>query len=908
MIRLPGIRRVMHIDRAPSAVEHAVDDELQFHLDEAIRELVAQGYSPDEARREARRRFGDVTRTREHLASIDRAITSSRQRGEWFAGLGQDVRHAWRGLRHTPAFSAGVVLTLALGIGATTAMVGIVDQLLFRPPRYLPAPASVHQLYFAITQGGTEHAQSSMQYRRYRDVVDWSRSLDQVVAYTDEQLVVGRGEGAADRNVVGASASLWTMFGARPAIGRFYTATEDAPPASARVAVLSYAYWQSAYGGRRSVLDSTLVVGANRYRVIGVAPRGFNGFSLEMPAMFVPIAAIGADQFGSAFPPGGPSWDRTYSLTFIEVYARSRPGVSDAAVASDLTGVFRRSQAERQLEQPGVTSVAAGHPRAVLSSVSDRRGPEPGPESKVGLWLVGVSVIVLLIACANVANLLLARAIGRRRETAVRVALGAGRARLLRQVLTESIVLALIGGAGAVAVAQWGGAAVRLSFARNFAWTTVTTDPRILLFTAAVAVATGVITGALAGLSAMRGDLADALKAGAREGHGRQSVARTTLVLVQAALSVVLLVGAGLFVRSLRHVQEVDLGFDAEHLLWAQPQLRGGTLDSAHDAQLRAALVARADHTPGVDAATQMVSVPFRRQWDPDLFVNGSDSVARAAQLEGQSVSAQYFATVGTRILRGRPISTIDRIGMPLVTVVSESMAQRLWPAQDPIGKCMRLRSDTLPCFSVVGVAENIKTSSLGDEPQYQFYVSAEQTGMTGGLFVRTHAPASTQAELVRRSMQAIMPDPAYVRVTPMSEILDPALASWRLGARMFTMFGVLALIVASVGLYSVIAYGVARRTHEIGVRIALGASARRLVAHVVRQGLLIAGVGIVIGAVPAVLSGRWIAPLLFKESPHDPVVFGAVAIVILAVAVVASWAPAVRAAHVNPVEALRSD
>ncbi len=908
MIRIAGIRRAMRIDRAPRGVEHAVDDELQFHFDETIRELVAQGHSPDEARREAQHRFGDVRRVREQLASIDHATTSSRQRAEWFAGLGQDVRHALRGLRHTPAFTAGVVLTLALGIGATTAMVGIVDQLLFRPPRYLSNASSVHQLYFAITQGGTEHARPTMQYRRYRDVVDWSRSLDQVVAYSDEQLVVGLGDGAADRSVVGASASLWTMFAVHPVIGRFYSPLEDAPPAGARVAVLSYAYWQSAYGGSRSVLDSSLVVGANRYRVIGVAPRGFNAFSLEMPVMFVPIAAIAADQYGSAFPAGGPSWDRTYALTFLELYARSRAGLSDAAVASDLTGVFRRSQAERKLEQPGVTSVAAGHPRAVLSSVSDRRGPNPGPESKVGLWLVGVSVIVLLIACANVANLLLARAIGRRRETAVRVALGAGRARLLRQVLTESVVLSLIGGAGAVAVAQWGGAVLRLSFARKVAWTSVTTDPRILLFTAALAIATGIITGALAGLSAMRGDLADALKAGAREGHGRQSVARTTLVLVQAALSVVLLVGAGLFVRSLRNVQDVDLGFDAEHLLWAQPQLRGVTLDSAHDAQLRAALVARAQHTPGVDAATQMVSVPFRREWDPDLFVNGSDSVSSSAQLEGQGVSAGYFATVGTRILRGRPISAMDRIGMPLVTVVSQSMAERLWPAQDPIGKCMRLRSDTTPCFSVVGIAENIKTSSLGDEPQYQFYVSAEQAGMTGGMFVRTQAAASTQAEQVRRSMQAIMPGPAYIRVTPMSEILDPAVGSWRLGARMFTMFGVLALIVAWVGLYSVIAYGVARRTHEIGVRIALGASAPRLVAHVVRQGLLIAAAGVVLGAIPAVLSGRWIAPLLFKESPHDPVVFGAVALAILVVAVVASWAPALRAAHVNPIEALRSD
>ena len=826
----------------------------------------------------------------------------------WLHGLAQDIRYAARGLRLKPGFTLAVTATLGLGIGANATMFGIVDRLLFRPPTYLISPTLVHRLYLERVYEGKEFFGSSFQYPRYKDVERWSRTLDQTLAYSGQTDAVGVGAATRQLQVATASASLWNFFDVKPVIGRFFTPAEDVPPSGTNVAVLSYSYWQSEYGGRNSALGKPIDIGSNRYTIIGVAPRGFAAMSAETPAAFIPITAA-QNGNGMFARHDGKNYSNTYNMSWLELYARQKPGFSQQTVTTDVTGAFRRSYQAQLDEQPRMTPMAIAKPRAVVGPVQYERGPNQGSSAKVALWLLGVAGIVLLIACANVANLLLARAIRRRREVAVRLALGISRARLLRQLFTESVMLALLGGAAGLLFAQWGGSVLRAALLPNVEWTHPIADGRVLVFSALVALGAGLVAGLAPAFQSGRADLTAALKAGPREGGSRRSRARSTLLVVQAAFSVLLLVGAGLFVRSLHNVQRLDLGYDADHLMWVSPETRTAKLDSAQMVALLTSLLQRARNTPGVVAAARGVSLPFWMTWENDLHVQGIDSVSRLGEFKMQSVSPGYFAAVGTPILRGRGIIEEDRAGAPWAMVVSQSMAAKLWPGKDPIGKCVRMNADTMPCNYVVGVAHDIKDGTLDDTPSMHYYLSdLQHYPNTGGVFVRVRGNAADQAEAVRRSMQREMPGDGYVTTNPFSKILEMSIRSWKLGAAMFAVFGAVALLLAAMGLYSVVAYSVAQRTHEMGVRIALGADARDLVRLVLREGLSVALLGIAIGAVLALAAAHWIAPLLFNESARDPAVFVLVALLLAAVAAAASLVPALRASRVDPAQALRAD
>jgi putative ABC transport system permease protein len=516
-------------------------------------------------------------------------------------------------------------------------------------------------------------------------------------------------------------------------------------------------------------------------------------------------------------------------------------------------------------------------------------------------------VIVLLIACANVANLLLARALRRRKEIAVRLALGVSRARLLAQLFTESVVLALLGGLAGLLVAEWGGAVLRAQFLAKSSQVSVMGDGRTLIFVGVAAVGAGLLTGLAPALQAWRVDVAGHLKAGAREGAVQRSRTRVALLVLQAALSVVLLVGAGLFVRSLRHVRVIPLGYDVDPVLLVDLNMRGVQLDSAHRIVLRHELLAAAQAIPGVERASRQLTVPFWNTWNLDLHVAGIDSVQRLGEFDLNAVTPEYFSTLGTRLLRGRGIEAQDGEQAPRVMVVSQAMAKALWPSRDPIGQCVRVGADTVPCTYVVGVAENIKSQQLGDDPGLFYYLSEPQWHPEqGGLFLRTRGQAARYAENIRRRLQQLMPGASYVTVTPLRDILGEQTRSWQLGATMFLAFGALALALAAIGLYSVMAYTVSQRTQELGVRAALGAQQRDLVRLVVNEALTLGTAGIVIGVVIALASGQWLGPLLFQESPHDPLVFGFVTVVLLGVTVLASFVPSRRAAQVDPLVALR--
>jgi putative ABC transport system permease protein len=908
MARIPGVRRFFRLEPNRSRVDDDVDRELAFHFEMTMRELMSNGMSEDDARREARRRFGDVAITREKLAAIDRARVDQRRRQDWWEAIGQDLRYAIRGLRNKPGFTLGIVITLALGIGANAAMFGIVDRLLIRPPAYLLDPSRTHKLYFASMFRGEEYKGNNQSYKRFTEVAEGSHTFDRVAAFWNWKVAVGVGNDAIERTVGSVSASFFTFFSARPVIGRWFTPDEDHPPAGAAVAVLGYRYWQDHYNGATDVLGKKLNIGRQAYTIIGVAPDEFNGTSLTAPAAFVPITAVVGDLFGGG-PVTSDRWYTGHNMHWLEIIAHRKPGVSLEAATADLTTVFQRSYIAWGLKEKSQPPISEAKPRGIVASIIAERGPNQRAQSKVALWLVGVAAIVLLVACANVANLLLGRALRRRREIAVRIALGVGRARLLAQLFTESVLLALLGAIGGLLVAQWGGGLLRSSFGKDVDWTGTFADSRTILFAAVIAIGTGLLTGLAPALQSRNADLTTSLKAGAREGTFHRSRLRTALVILQGALSVVLLTGAGLFVRSLHNVNAVKLGFDADHIAYVNLSMRDVKLDSVRARTLRDQLAERASALPGVVSATRMSTVPFYFSWNDDLFVSGIDSVSKLGEFFIQTGSPNFFETVGTRILRGRGFTTDDRAGSPKIMVLSESMAKRLWPTADALGKCIRVGADTMPCTTVVGVAEDIRQGRLTGAPGYTYYMPQMQVAADGGgLFVRTRADARTQTETLRRELQRLMPGTAYLTVQPLRDILDPNYRPWQLGATMFTIFGLLALVLAAVGLYSVIAYAAAQRMHEMGVRVALGAQSRDVIRIVVGEGLRLALVGIVVGTVAALVTSRFVAKLLFDVPAKDPMTLTVVTVTLLSVAIAASLAPALRASRVDPSVALRSE
>jgi len=821
--------------------------------------------------------------------------------------LRQDLAYAARGLRRKPAFTIAVALTLALGIGANAAMFGIVDRLLFRPPPLLRDAALTHRIYTAETYRGTEHIGSVGRYARYVDLTKWTSSFSRTAGYSTRAMAVGVGDAAREMQVGVVSASFFDFFDAPPVLGRYFTAAEDQPPAGQPVVVLSHAFWETRYAKRRDVLGEKLQIGPTIYTVIGVAAPGFVGLSVDRPpAAFIPITSYAA---GAGVTAAGKSWWTTYSWGWMQMIATRKPGVTIAEATSDLTQAEVRSYQAQREEQPRVPSLELAKPRAMAGSILAERGPNATSVGKVATWVGGVSVLVLLIACANVANLLLARAISRRREVALRVALGVRPLRLATQFLVESLLLSALGGLAGLMIAHGAGRVLRASLFEGSEAANGFRDPRTLGFALVVSVLVGVVSGLAPIVQARRTDLTNDLKAGMRDATYGRSRLRPVLLGVQAALSVVLLVGAGLFVRSMRNASSVRLGFDVEPVLLVDINNRGTVLDSAAAVQLRERLYDAAASMPEVVSVSRQTAVPFWSMTSLSLFVAGIDTVGRLGQFDMNAVSPSFFTTVGTRIIRGRGITDADVATAPRVMVVSDRMGKTLWPGRDPIGQCVRVSADTMPCTYVVGIAEDIKEQSLGaDSSRYYYLPAAQYRPAQGGLFVRVRGVGAARVDAIRRRLQREMPGASYVTVTPLAKIIGGEMRSWRLGATMFVAFGALAIVLAAVGLYSVIAYNVAQRTHELGVRRALGAQAGDVVRLVVGEGIRVAGVGVAAGVVLALVSGRWIAPLLFQVSPRDPAVFVAVTAVLLVIAALASWIPATRASRVDANTALRAD
>lgn len=822
--------------------------------------------------------------------------------------LTRDVRYAVRGLRRSPGFTTTVVVTLALGIGATATMYHVVDQLLYRPLAYLRDPGSVHRVYWQWEDRTISRTTRTTSYRRYLDFTAATASFSHYAAFSERDVAVGDGEWARERRIAAVSAAYFDFFAARPVLGRFFTAAEDVTPRGAEVVVLSHEFWQTEFGGQH-ILGQWLQVGDVRLRVIGVAPKRFAGVNdAAPPVLWMPITT-----FAGSVPATSDArtYFTTYSWGWVNVLVRRRPEVAVAQANADASQAFIESWRSEGIAEPALRPVESANPRAVVGAVRPGAGPNPALEERTARWVSIVAVLVLLIAWANVANLVLARALRRQRETAVRLALGVSRRRLVLQSVLECTVLALGGGAAAGLVAQWGGAVIRQTLVRSAVATSVLTDWRSLGVTFAIALGSGLLAGMVPAFLASRtGDLAGSLRAGMRTGPREGARIRATLLVVQASLSVTLLVGAAVFVRSLQAVKALPMGYDAERVVLMNRVIRGIPLDDSTQIPLRTALLAAAASHPDVESAAWVSSAPFVSTSSTSLWVQGVDSVGRLGVFTLQATTPGYFRTMGTRIVRGRAFAAEDRLGAPEVLVVSESMARVLWPGGDAIGKCVIVWRADQPCRTVIGIAEDMVQNDLAAGTRYHFYLPIDQYTRTwgNGMLLKLRGDAVVQGERVRAALQRLMPGSSYLTVRPLQAIVSDAQASWRIGATMFVAFGALALVVAAVGLYGVVAYNVAQRTSELGVRVALGAQRSDVLRLVVGEGVRFTAAGVGFGLVAAALAAPWIQPLLFRQSARDPVVFGAVGALMLVVALASSAVPALRASRTDPAGVLRAE
>jgi len=905
MRRLLGkarIRPIMRLSRGGLDVG-AIDDELRFHIECRVEELTAEGIADADARAAALQDFGDWARHRGEVIAIDRRSLRETHMREFIESVGADVRHAVRDVRRHPWFALAVIVTLGAGVGVNAALFSVLDRVFLRPPAQLIDPSTVSRIYAGVLSANGERTfNREFSYATYQDFARWTGTTSHMAGFLSMRTAIGDGESARVDRFAAVTASYFDFFEARPVLGRFFGPDDDRTPSGARVAVLADGYWRTQFGAR-DIVGKTIRVGEIPYTIVGVAPPNFEGIDdAQPPAVFVPLSAYAST--------GSPHFYDDYGWTNLEIIARRKPGVTRDQASADFTMALRSSWNARRAADPTVQPLEAARPMAVAGPIALARGPMATPQDRVVLWVGAVAFAVLLIACANVANMLLARSLRRHREMAMRRAVGGSRSRLVQQLLTETMVLAVLGtivGLGTAAASA--GALQRLLVESGTDWSVIT-DTRTLVFSLGLTVFVALCAGVVPALVGSTDDLAATLRGSRRDASN--TPVRSALLVVQTALATVLLIGAGLFVRSLQQVEALPIGYDAGHLVYVETSMRGTQLDTAQKHALADRLLARIQATPGVAAATPIESVPFYVGDRRNLYVTGIDSVSKLGRFQLQAGTAEYFATMRTRILRGRGIQPDDRAESPPVAVVSAAMANALWGHTNPIGMCLRIGRPLAPCTTVVGVAENTKARSITGENEFMYYLPMSQYRATLGapmmvaFMARVNGRPESAVEHLRAGLQPLMPGTSFIRARPFHEIVDPTMRSWTSGARMFLLLGALALVLAAIGLYAVIAFGVARRTRELGVRVALGARTSDVVRLVLRDGALVTTIGIVLGVAIAWRTSSAMADLLFRVSPHDLPSYAAVAAALLIVGLLASAVPALRAARVDPNVALR--
>ena len=870
-----------------------VDAEIDYHLRRTIDELVRDGLTPDTARREALRRFGRIERHRSTLLRLNRRQGPKRLIGFMLDATLQSLKQALRRFRQAPGFTFVVVATLALGIGANATMFGIVDRLLLQPPAHVVEPGDVQRIYVERLFIDRKSTSSSITYPDFRDFDAASSFAQTAVFGGGSSVTLGEGDDANRVVTRWASPSFFPLLGIRPLHGRFFGESEDVTGAGA-VAVLGYDLWRDQFGGDPQAVGRSIRLAGQPHTIVGVAPAGFTGVELGRVDVWAPLRSPANSWMPSL-------WEDSRSSYWLRAVARLAPGSSPEAAAAEATALHRAGRAEDTRYDPEA--------RVLLAPLILARGPQASNESAVAAWLAGVSAVVLLIACANVANLLLARGMQRRREVGIRLAIGASRRRLVADALAESALLAFAGGAAALAIVFWGSNLMRALLLPEIHWASSTIGVRVLGFVFGASLLTGLLAGLIPSLDSIRPGLTSSLKDGGG-GATRRSPARATLMVVQAALSVVLLIGAGLFVKSLQHVRNLDLGIEPAGVIAAIPELDTEAITRSEPADFFAAALERLEALPFVQRAAASAGMPFWMSYSRPLSVPGIEElpIFPTGGPYISAVSPGYFETLGIRILEGRGFTADDVEGAPRVAVVEETMARTYWPGEPALGKCLKIGGNDAPCSEIVGVAEDTARQELVEEDTGQYYIPlAQQQSSAYAIFVRTEADGmASSLEPVRSQIRGDAAGVRFVDAQPFRDYIDPQARSWRLGAAMFSVFGGLALVIAAVGLYGVMAFNVAQRARELGIRSALGASPGRMVRMVLNQSVRLTALGLAIGVIAARLGGRWLEPLLFEVEPTDFSVTAGVVAVLLAVALLASLVPARRAAAVDPVVAIR--
>ncbi|HEV3409497.1 MAG TPA: ABC transporter permease [Chthoniobacterales bacterium] len=801
-----------------------------------------------------------------------------------------DFRYAMRMLAKSPGFTAVAVLSLALGIGANTAIFSVLNAVLLKA---LPfnEPESIVLVWGAHQKRGLTRAQLSA-----TDVADIRKRnsvFEEIATYASVRPAISDGRGEPER-IPGAQVGdgFFDVMRAKPLLGRVFT-PEEQIEGNDFVVVLSYGLWQRRFGGDPDVIGKTVMLSARPYTIIGVMPADFRSLPsglLDAPAeLYRPVAE--------------PPDDKQRSSRHLRAIARLKPGVTLAAAQTEMNLIVR------QLEQEYPEDYKGG----ALNVVSLR-------EDLIGkirpalLMLFGAVAFLLLIACANVGNLLLARSLARRKEVAIRAALGAGRAQIIRQFLTESVLLAVAGGALGLMMAVWGTTFIEAVAAEIVPMLgAIEIDARVLGFTAAVSLTTGLLFGSAPALRASRADLNATLSDGARGAvaGSTRSVLRSSLVVVEIALAMVLLVGAGLLIRSVMRLHAVDPGFKPERILTMNIWLpnakypKGADFIAFYDRALE-----RIRALPEVEAAAMTSVLPISENFDQrTIEAEGQPKgPGENPDVDNYFVTPDYLRTMSIPLRRGRALTEHDREDTPLVVLASETTARQLWPNEDPIGKRIRYynKEENRPWRTVVGVVGDVKQYGLDTTAKMAIYVPVAQnpnSAMT--LVVKTRTAPETVIAPVRREIRAVDPDQAVFSIRSMDQLLADSIALRRFSMFLLGIFAALALLLAAIGIYGVLAQSVVQRTHEIGIRMALGAQMRDVLRLILGHGMTLAVLGIIAGIAGALGTTRLLANLLFGVAPTDASTFLAIAFLLGAVAFLACYLPARRAAKLDPVTAL---
>jgi predicted permease len=885
--------------------ERDVREEIRLHVELRAEQLIGGGMAPDEARREAERKFGSIDDVRPLLDDAATHRETVMRKREWWESFTQDLRYVLRSLRRSPTFVISATLTLALGLGANAALFSILDRLYLQGPAGISSPDKVRRFF-----GTYAETPQSIRIRpvlsppEYLAVAAVVPPKDKITGYRiDTKMHIGKADSAPLGTVTWVLGDYFGTVGVSPMAGRNFVDDETGPRGSSPVAIVTSAYARNRYGSEQDALNKEFDVGTLHFTIVGVMPAGFTGTDLDASDIWAPMNVRGAQFLGTE------RWYESKGTGFIRTLMRADDNASLATFPAIAGNALR---AVTPLRHPEAVGAAFGSIRDMLSPGFNQS------EEAIATRLAVVAFAILLIACANVANLLLARALQRRREIGVRLALGVSRRRLVTQLLTESVVLAAIGGIAALIVAIWCATALRHALLPNVEWGTSAIGARAILFGGITALVAGLAAGLAPALHASRPNLTGVLRGGSRDGAPHRSKVRSGLLVTQVAMSCVLLAGAGLFVRSLKQVEAIDIGYDTDRIVFAGVNF---TRDSGRKPEeagpLFADAAARIQKLPGVERIAFTGSRPLWSFSFETTFLPNGDTLRAPGDLTNivSFISPGFFSSMGMHVLEGRDFAPEDRIGSEQVLVVNSSFAKAIWPGESALGKCIRVRLPTEPCRRVVGVVSNSHFNSVIERPSMQWYVPLAQegddgrTGYPGAMEIRV-APgrAADVAAQAKQLLTQISGSGMRPWAQTFTEQLSGNFRSWRLGAALFTAAGLLALLVAGVGIYGTIAYTFSQRTQEIGVRIALGAQGSSIIALVLKSSVAIAAIGVVIGTGVALWAGKFAKPLLYDTAPNNPFVLGGVALVLLGVAVVASLVPAIRAKSVDPLEALRAE